>query len=271
MASEVMDWDSAYREEGDFEGPPPWNIGEPQPELAALITGGKVRSDVLDAGCGHRRTVAGAGGRRLHGGRHRPDPDRDRRGDEGGGGPRAVQRDFVQDDITSFTGFDEAVQHDRRQHAVPFAAGRGPRRLPAFGAPRRCSGGVILRPGVRERRVPAGHGQLTKPNEVTEDELRKAVSKYWIVDDIRPAFIHANAASDPRCFDAVPRFRREGPDQVPGLSADSAQGRLARLRRDRKRLGELFEITRRWHRRAAMPAAPAWSSRTAHAALRRKW
>jgi hypothetical protein len=34
-----------------FTGPPPWNIGEPQPELAALM--GAVRGDVLDAGCGH--------------------------------------------------------------------------------------------------------------------------------------------------------------------------------------------------------------------------
>ncbi len=53
MADEVMDWDSAYRGEGVFEGPPPWNISEPQPELAALIRDGKVRSDVLDAGCGY--------------------------------------------------------------------------------------------------------------------------------------------------------------------------------------------------------------------------
>ncbi len=47
-----MDWDSAYREQAHFAGPPPWNIGEPQPELAALIEQGKFRSDVLDAGCG---------------------------------------------------------------------------------------------------------------------------------------------------------------------------------------------------------------------------
>src|SRR6201985_2778802 len=53
MANEVMDWDSAYREQGRFEGPPPWNIGEPQPELAALAAAGKFRSDVLDAGCGY--------------------------------------------------------------------------------------------------------------------------------------------------------------------------------------------------------------------------
>jgi SAM-dependent methyltransferase len=48
-----MDWDSAYREQARFEGPPPWNIGEPQPELAALVAAGKFRSDVLDAGCGY--------------------------------------------------------------------------------------------------------------------------------------------------------------------------------------------------------------------------
>jgi 2-polyprenyl-3-methyl-5-hydroxy-6-metoxy-1,4-benzoquinol methylase len=52
MSPEIIDWDSAYREQGEFEGPPPWNIGEPQPELAALIAAGKFRSDVLDAGCG---------------------------------------------------------------------------------------------------------------------------------------------------------------------------------------------------------------------------
>ena len=37
MNPEVLDWDSAYRGEGEMPGPPPWNIGEPQPELAALI------------------------------------------------------------------------------------------------------------------------------------------------------------------------------------------------------------------------------------------
>jgi SAM-dependent methyltransferase len=53
MTDEVMDWDSVYRQQSVFEGPPPWNIGEPQPELAALIRAGKIRSDVLDAGCGY--------------------------------------------------------------------------------------------------------------------------------------------------------------------------------------------------------------------------
>jgi hypothetical protein len=31
-----------------------------------------------------------------------------------------------------------------------------------------------------------------KPNEVDENELRAAVGKYWEIDEIRPAYIHAN-------------------------------------------------------------------------------
>jgi len=49
MTPPSMDWDAAYQQ----PTPPPWSIGRPQPELEVLIDHGKVRSDVLDAGCGH--------------------------------------------------------------------------------------------------------------------------------------------------------------------------------------------------------------------------
>src|ERR1700754_1084748 len=49
MTEKVMDWDDANSGAGTFNGPPPWNIGEPQPELAGLITEGKFRGVVLDA------------------------------------------------------------------------------------------------------------------------------------------------------------------------------------------------------------------------------
>ena len=60
---------------------------------------------------------------------------------------------------------------------------------------------------------PSDMDTLTKPNEVTEDELRKAVSKYWIVDDIRGAFIHANVpqipgvSMPPHDFDEIGRIK----------------------------------------------------------------
>src|SRR4029453_12193042 len=48
-------FESAYKGEDEELGSgvkPPWSIGEPQPELAALIEQGKFHGDVLDAGCG---------------------------------------------------------------------------------------------------------------------------------------------------------------------------------------------------------------------------
>src|SRR5258708_14683689 len=53
-------FDSAYRGEANEMGlgnKPPWSIGEPQPEIAALIVAGKIHGDVLDAGCGEAATA----------------------------------------------------------------------------------------------------------------------------------------------------------------------------------------------------------------------
>jgi SAM-dependent methyltransferase len=52
---EDFSYDSAYRGEAPAVGigsRPPWSIGEPQPDLAALIEQGKFHGDVLDVGCG---------------------------------------------------------------------------------------------------------------------------------------------------------------------------------------------------------------------------
>jgi hypothetical protein len=46
--AEVLHWDVACREQGMFDRPPPWNIGEPHPEIAAPISQAKHRNDVLD-------------------------------------------------------------------------------------------------------------------------------------------------------------------------------------------------------------------------------
>src|SRR3979409_458762 len=48
-------FENAYKGEAHELGlgtKPPWSIGEPQPELAALIEQGKFHGDVLDVGCG---------------------------------------------------------------------------------------------------------------------------------------------------------------------------------------------------------------------------
>lgn len=48
-----VDWDELYRGEAVYApGDPGWNIGEMQPELAALHRQGRFESPILDAGCG---------------------------------------------------------------------------------------------------------------------------------------------------------------------------------------------------------------------------
>jgi SAM-dependent methyltransferase len=195
MTPDVMDWDSAYRGQAGFDGPPPWNIGEPQPELAALHRAGKFRSDVLDAGCGHAELslALAADGYTVVGMDLSPtavaaaDKEAQLRG--------LATASFVQGDITSFTGYDgrfSTVVDSTLFHSIPVEGRDGYlRSIKRAAAPGASYYVLVFAKGA----FPAA--LETKPHEVTEDELRAAVSQYWEVDDIRPAFIHANQTGLP--------------------------------------------------------------------------
>jgi SAM-dependent methyltransferase len=191
----VIDWDRAYREEGEFDGPPPWNIGEPQPELAALISDGKVRSDVLDAGCGHAELLLAlaADGYTVVGIELTPTA-------VAAAKKAATERNlpnatFVQDDITTFTGFDgrfNTIIDSTLFHSLP-VEGRDGYQQSVFRAAAPGAAYYIL--VFAKGAFPAELEQ--KPNEVDEAELRAAVGKYWEIDEVRAAFIHANMPSGP--------------------------------------------------------------------------
>lgn len=195
MNSDVMDWDSAYRGEAGFDGPPPWNIGEPQPELAALIRAGKVRSDVLDAGCGHAELslALAADGYTVVGIELAPSA-------VAAATEATAERDlpnatFVQDDITTFTGFDgrfNTIIDSTLFHSLP-VEGRDGYQQSVFRAA--APGAVYFILVFAKGAFPAELEQ--KPNEVDEAELRAAVGKYWEIDEVRPAFIHAHAMAIP--------------------------------------------------------------------------
>jgi SAM-dependent methyltransferase len=190
MSSDIMDWDGAYREEGEFQGPPPWNIGEPQPELAALIAGGKFRSDVLDAGCGvaELSLALAAQGYTVVGIDLTPTA-------VAAAAKAAAERGlttatFVQADITSFTGYDgrfSTIADSTLFHSLPVEGRDGYLRSVHRAAAPGASYFVLV---FAKGAFPAE--MEPKPNEVDEDELRAAVSRYWEIDEIRPAFIHAN-------------------------------------------------------------------------------
>jgi SAM-dependent methyltransferase len=190
MSSEIMDWDSAYREEGEFEGPPPWNIGEPQPELAALIAAGRFRSDVLDAGCGFAELslALAAQGYTVVG--IDVTPTAVAAATKAAAERGLTTASFVQADITSFTGYDErfsTVVDSTLCHSLPVEGRDGYLRSVHRAAAPGASYFVLV---FAKGAFPAE--MEPKPNEVDEDELRAAVSKYWEIDEIRHAYIHAN-------------------------------------------------------------------------------
>ncbi|MGV0635914.1 class I SAM-dependent methyltransferase [Mycolicibacillus trivialis] len=208
MDSEVMDWDSVYRGEGDFEGPPPWNIGEPQPELAELIRAGKVRSDVLDAGCGvaELSLALAAQGYTVVG--------IDLSDTAIAAATKAAEErgltsaTFVQGDITAFTGYDgrfNTILDSTLFHSIPVEGRDG-----YLSSVQRAAA-----PGARFFILVFAKGAFPaeleeKPNEVEEDELRAAVSKYFDIDEIRPAFIHSTMQ---QFGDGAPQFPPRDTDE----------------------------------------------------------
>lgn len=203
---EVMDWDSAYREQAHFEGPPPWNIGEPQPELAALVAAGKFRSDVLDAGCGFAALSLSlaAQGYTVVGVDLTPTAiaAATKSAQERG----LTTASFVQADITSFSGFDgrfSTVVDSTLFHSLPVEGRDGYLNSVHRAAAPGASFFVLV---FAKGAFPAE--MQPKPNEVDEDELRAAVSKYWEIDEIRHSFILSNVVEIPNApFEFPPHDR----------------------------------------------------------------
>lgn len=214
MTSQLPEWDDVYREQGQFEGPPPWNIGEPQPELAVLIADGKVRSDVLDAGCGvaELSLALAADGYTVVGIDNAPTAIAAARKAAHDRGLRTAS--FERADITEFAGYPagsagrfNTVIDSTLFHSLPIEGRDG-----YLSAIHRAAA-----PGARYYVLVFAKGAFpaewdTKPNEVDEGELRAAVGKYWQVDDVRPAYIHANILP--------------GPDRPLPSHGHDAQGRM---------------------------------------------
>jgi len=195
MSTEVTNWEDAYKQQGAFDGPPPWNIGEPQPELAALIRDGKVHGDVLDAGCGHAELslALAAQGYTVVGIDVAPTAIAAAKAAAAERG--LTNATYACDDITSFTGYDNrfsTIIDSTLFHSLPVEAREGYlRSVHRAAAPGANYYALVFAKGAFPADV------ATKPNEVDEDELRAAVSKHFIIDEIRPAKVHAYQVEAP--------------------------------------------------------------------------
>jgi SAM-dependent methyltransferase len=211
-----MDWDSAYREQAHFEGPPPWNIGEPQPELAALVAAGKFRSDVLDAGCGvaELSLALAAQGYTVVGVDLTPTAV--------AAATKAAQErgltaaSFEQADITSFGGHDgrfSTIVDSTLFHSLPVEGRDGYlRAIHRAAAPAAALYMLVFTTDA----LPAD-SPCPIPNLVTQEELREAVSRYWHIDDIRPTFVHVQLPPIPDLPENPSGYDEKGRAKLPAL------------------------------------------------------
>jgi 2-heptyl-1-hydroxyquinolin-4(1H)-one methyltransferase len=181
-------FESAYRGEvPEMAGAkPPWSIGEPQPELAALIEQGKFHGDVLDVGCGEAAVSLYLAERGFStvGLDLSPTAIDLARAEAASRG--LTDATFEVADISNFGGYDGrfgTIVDSTLFHSIPVEAREGYQRSIARAAAPGASYFVLVfdRAGMPEG--PA--------NPVTEEELRDVVSKYWTIDEIGPARIHA--------------------------------------------------------------------------------
>jgi SAM-dependent methyltransferase len=187
-------FDSAYqRSAPEFEGfRPPWSIDEPQPEIAALIEAGKFHGDVLDAGCGEaavslflaERGVTTVGLDLSPTAIELARAEAAKRG--------LTNASFEVANISDFGGYDGrfgTIVDSTLFHSMPVELRDGYQRsIVRAAAPGASYFVLVFDAGTMPANGPA--------HPVTADELRAAVEPYWVIDEIRPARIHANVPEE---------------------------------------------------------------------------
>ena len=187
-------FESAYRGEAPemFGGRPPWSIGEPQPELTALIEAGKFHGDVLDAGCGEaaislhlaERGFTTVGLDQSATAIELARAEAARRG--------LTSASFEVADISNFDGYDGrfgTIVDSTLFHSMPVELREGYQQSIVRAAAPGASYFVL----VFDKNTMGATGPA---HPVTDDELREIVGKYWVIDDISPARIHANVPAE---------------------------------------------------------------------------
>jgi SAM-dependent methyltransferase len=181
-------FESAYKGEAEEMGAgvkPPWSIGEPQPELAALIEQGKFHGDVLDAGCGEAAISLHLAERGFTTVGLDQSPTAIELAKAEAANRGLANASFDVADISDFGGYDGrfgTIVDSTLFHSMPVELREGYQQSIVRAAAPGASYFVLV---FDKAGMPDGPA-----NPVTEDELRDIVAKYWTIDEIRPARIH---------------------------------------------------------------------------------
>lgn len=166
-------------------GKPPWSIGEPQPELMPLIEEGRFHGDVLDAGCGEAALAIHLAERGYTTVGLDQSPTAIELARQEAAKRELTNATFDVADISDFSGYDGrfgTIVDSTLFHSMPVELRDGYQRSIVRAAAPGASYFVLVFDRAGMPNGPA--------NPVTEDELRDVVSKYWTIDEIRPARIH---------------------------------------------------------------------------------
>ena len=182
-------FENAYKGEAAELGlgtKPPWSIGEPRPELSALIEQGKFHGDVLDVGCGEAAVSLCLAERGFTTVGLDLSPTAIELAKAQAAKRGLTNASFEVADISAFTGYDGrfgTIVDSTLFHSIPVEAREGYQQSIARAAALGASYYALV---FDRAGLPNGPA-----NPVTEDELRDVVSRYWVIDEIRPARIHA--------------------------------------------------------------------------------
>jgi SAM-dependent methyltransferase len=166
---------------------PPWSIGEPQPEIAELIEQGKFHGQVLDVGCGEAAVDLYLAERGFTTVGLDLSPTAIELAKAEAAKRGLTNASFEVADISAFGGYDgrfNTIVDSTLFHSIPVELREGYQQSIVRAAA----------PGARYFVLVFDSAGLPEGpiNAVTEGELRDVVSKYWTIDEIRPARIHAN-------------------------------------------------------------------------------
>lgn len=212
MTQQPVDWDGFYQD----DTPPPYSIGAPQPELATLVEQGKVRSEVLDAGCGHAALSQHLAerGYRVVGLDVSPTAIAAAAATASERGLTTAS--FAAVDLTDFTGYEgrfNTVMDSGCLHTMPLDQRQSyVQALHRAAAPGAGLFILAFAKGVFSEDTPG-------PNGFSADELHDTVSALWSVDKVRPAKLYANdtQTNDALVSSADAERDQEGRIMMPGF------------------------------------------------------
>ncbi|HEY2448320.1 MAG TPA: class I SAM-dependent methyltransferase [Mycobacterium sp.] len=220
----TVNWDELYNGEASYApGNPGWNIGELQPELAALERQGRFRSPVLDSGCGvgvTTLTLAGKGYEVVGLDLSASAIEQAKRA----AADRGLGAKFGVADLAKTTGYESyfyTVIDGLVFHCLPEELRDGYIE----------SSARALRPGGRFFALVFSTDAFPPdvdfgPRPFNETQLRAIVGRYLVVDEVRPARAWVNA---PKTLPAGFEYRNvtigsDGRAQLPSFLVSAHRG-----------------------------------------------